>query len=261
MNGYNDNPMALQFVSAYRKLLHQADILISEKSNVECMGPSHILTVSSLTNRRSTLEKDINEHGNQLEIEPDDDEREIQEEFQMQLLENNSYLTDNIQDSGVAYIANLIEQRLITSSNIYCDDCRKVLLHNDKCDDKVCVSAQIERPCVSTYQLCKLTDTAIKIFINTGPTFKQKIYLMVMRNLTWEHIFPEFYEHDIDHKHFLVKFIIDEYLNKKCSYIAKQKTIQMQKVCQKCIQKSCTSYASVIARGTSLHKLSNKLYS
>lgn len=50
MNGSNDNPIASQFISAYRKLLHQADITISNDSNVAKQCSSNILTISSLTN-------------------------------------------------------------------------------------------------------------------------------------------------------------------------------------------------------------------
>lgn len=34
MNGYNENPMSQQFVSAYRKLLHNSDISISDRANI-----------------------------------------------------------------------------------------------------------------------------------------------------------------------------------------------------------------------------------
>lgn len=224
MNGYNDNPIATQFISAYRKLLHQADMTISKDSNIKSLGTSNILTVSSLTSRRSALKNDEQEK-NQTSAELD-----FEEQLQINLFESNDYLTDNIQDAGVCYIANLIEQRLRNSPHIYCDYCSDVLKNNEKCGDNICVT-NIEKPCLSTYQLCKLTDKAIKILINDCPNFKQKVYLMVMRNVTWENIFPEFYDqfHDSDHKHFLVKFIIDEFVNKKCAYIAKQKTIELQK--------------------------------
>lgn len=181
-----------------------------------------------MTKKRSELQKTHELRNNQvLAI----DAIELEEELQMELLESNDYLTDNIHDCGVAYIACLVEHRLTDSEYIYCDLCRNVLANNEKCDDKICVNVRARKPCLSTYQLCKLADTAIKILINTGPKFYHKVYLMVMNNVNWENIFPEFYEpdHDIEHKHFLVKFIIDGYVKKKCTFIAKQKTIELQK--------------------------------
>lgn len=52
-----------------------------------------------------------------------------------------------------------------------------------------------------------------------------------MNNIDFEQVFPQFYDpvHEIDHKHFLIKFFIDEYINKKCSYTAKQNTRALQK--------------------------------
>lgn len=84
---------------------------------------------------------------------------------------------------------------------------------------------------MSTYQICKFTDAVLKIYINTGPNLHQKVYLTVMNDIDFHDIFPEYYdpEHDVDHKHFLIKFFIDEYINKKCAYVAKQKTIALQK--------------------------------
>lgn len=47
MNGHNDNPTATQFISAYRKLLHQADDFISYLSNLTSQCSSNVLTISS----------------------------------------------------------------------------------------------------------------------------------------------------------------------------------------------------------------------
>lgn len=215
MNGYNENPMAHQFISAYRKLLHQSDILISNYSNVASQCSSNVLTVSS------TTKQTLNTNG-----VVEDDWNEI---LDLESLENANYLTD-MHDSGIAYVAKVLEDRLITS-NVHCNLCRKVLSENKKVNDNICVSLQYGKPCKSTYQLCKLTDTALKVLINTGANFKQKVYLSVMNNMDFENIFPVFYEsvHDIDHKHYLIKFIIDEYINKKCAYVAKQHTIALHR--------------------------------
>lgn len=107
------------------------------------------------------------------------------------------------------------------------------------------MSINPDKPCVSTYQLCKLADISIKIHINTCPQFKQKIYLDVLNNIGWEKIFPQFYEshHDSEHKQFLVKFAIDEYVNKKCAYIAKQTNLELhKKYLRNKLRKLCHSF-------------------
>lgn len=234
LNGHCDNPMANQFISAYRKLLHQSDILISSFSNVSALCSSNMLTVSSNTKRgRSILNKDslqLNaentpEHSNTLEEIPI-------ECVDLDQLRSTSYLTDETHDSGILYTANLVERQLTTSNQIHCIDCLDVLIHSEKVSDNMCATLKDEKPCMSTYLICKITDNAIKIFINTGPQFKTRIYSEVLHKITWENIFPlsNVAKHDKDHKHFLVKFIIDEYVNKKCAYIAKQKTLDLEKI-------------------------------
>lgn len=66
MNGNNDNPMAHQFASAYRKILHQCEITHSPYSNVTAVAnstttlvTSDILTVPSFRKRRSKLQDDV----------------------------------------------------------------------------------------------------------------------------------------------------------------------------------------------------------
>lgn len=222
MNGSNDNPIATQFISAYRKLLHQSDILISNYSNVTSQCSSNILTISSKTQQSRLAEY-------KTVMEEEEEEDEWNEVLNLQSLENcNSIIDTN--DSGISYVAHILERRLLTS-NIYCKFCKDVLEKNSKVNNNMCVNFQMGKPCLSTYLLCKLTDTALKTCINTGPNFKQKIYLYVMNHVDFDKIFPVFYDpdHDVDHKHFLIKFFIDEYTNKKCAYVAKQKTIALQK--------------------------------
>lgn len=221
MNGYNENPAPTQYVSAYRKMLYQSDILISNFSNVMSQCSSNVLTVSSVTKQ--------SEIAAAPSISNENEETEWTEFIEMQALDDCSYLMD-YNDTGISYMAHMLEKRLLTS-NVYCNCCKKVLERNEKVGDGMCVNIHSGKPCISTYQLCKLTDSALKTLINTGPNFKQKVYLTVMNNIDFEKKFPEFYdpEHDIDHKHFLVQYFIGEYTNKKCAYVAKQKTISLQK--------------------------------
>lgn len=227
MNGYNENAAPLQFISAYRKLSYQSDILLSSHSNVMEQSLSNILTISSLTKQPEQVPNHSNAAESIKSVSEEQDE--WNEVLELQALDNCSHLMD-YNDTGISYIAHSLEKRLL-SSNIYCYSCKSVLEENEKVDNDMCVNSLFGKPCRSTYQLCKLTDSAIKVYINTGVNFKTKVYLSVMNSIDFNKIFPKFNlpEHDIDHKHFLIRFFIDEYTNKKCAYIAKQKTISLQK--------------------------------
>lgn len=233
MNGYSDNPTAVQFNSAYRKLLHQCDIHVSALSNVKALVSSNVLTVPSFPKRRSLLEDEVDEFNEHLDgrYETGDETSDWNECFEWNHQRELDYLMEGPEDTGIVYAANIIERKMTTCKEVYCLDCLNVLNNNDKVNGKSCVSVQNGKPCLSTYQLCKLADNALKLYINTGPQLKQKVYLDVMRNISWKKIFPIYYEpeHDPDHKRFLVKFIIDEYIHKKCAYVAKQKTLDLQK--------------------------------
>lgn len=224
MNGSNDNPIATQFQSAYRKLLHQSDIRLSEHSNVATQGSSNVLTISSF-NKQSNLV------GDEFSVPPDNlkEEEEWNEFLELESLENCDHILDK-SDSGISFVAHLLECRLL-KNNIYCNFCKDVLQKNPKVNDNLCVNSEMGKPCASTFYLCKLTDIALKSYINTGPKFKKKIYLFVMNQIDFDKVFPQFFlpQHDVDHKHYLIKYFIDEYINKKCAYLAKQKTISLQR--------------------------------
>lgn len=234
MNGYNENPMSQQFVSAYRKLLNNSDVSISDRANIIQMKTSNVLTVSSGARKIGSLIEDVTEYPDEsfrlkevdLTQQRIDEEEELL--LDLELLQCSDYLSDNLRDVGVCYVSNLIERRLITCKHVNCEFCPKVFIVNEKMNQNACVSVHLGRPCVSTYQLCKLTDRTLKVYVNTGPNFKNKVYLNVLNALDWNSVFPKFFEpeHDPDHKHFLVKFIIDEYINKKCAFLAKQKSVQ-----------------------------------
>lgn len=193
---------------------------MSSFSNVISQCTSNVLTVSSVTKQSNTATRPVSE---------ENEETDWYEFVEIQALDDCSHLMD-YNDTGISYVARMLEKRLLTS-NIYCNWCKKVLESSEKIGDGMCVNDHFGKPCMSTYHLCKLTDSALKTLINTGSNFKQKVYLTVMNNIDFEKIYPTFYdsEHDIDHKQFLIQFFITEYANKKCAYVAKQKTISLQK--------------------------------
>lgn len=236
LNGHNDNPTAVQFLSAYRKLLFNHDIPHSKYSNVRIEVSTNLLNIPSST-RRSNLMKDVAEYDAILQNAALTSEQEEDEEWVEALewdqLVQSDYLNGGTIDSGIAYTANIIEKRLRDCDHVYCTYyMNTVVLHeNQKVNDEACLATINGKPCLSTYQLCKLTDIALENYINMGQTMKKRVYLDVVNNINFKNLFKIFFEpdHDIDHKHFIIKFIIDEYINKKCAFVAKQHTRNLQK--------------------------------
>lgn len=226
LNGYNDNPNAQQFSSAYRKLLYDAEIMLSKYSNVEVRSTSNVLTVSSCSKKDEKFAlAEIEEH-----FHDDPEARLFEEEHDIL----NEFLFENARDPGIAHIANELERRLKHCGQIYCDLCLKVLIENEKVDDEICVSLEKGKLCKSTFNVCKITDIAIKGLINKSTDFKNAVYKTVLQTIDWNDTFADFHdgedeEHGEDHKQFLVKYFIDEYINITCAQIAKQTTIESKK--------------------------------
>lgn len=190
-------------------------------SDIEARGISNVLTISSYKKRAT-------------EDDTMDQSEEFNENFMLkyecELLLLSEFNSNAKEDVGIVHIANEIELRIKNCHQVYCDLCIQVLHDNKKVRDDICIGFGKCKPCVSTFQLCKLSDTTMKHLIDTGPGFKNKVYYAILKTILWKNIFPEWIEeHDEDHKHFLIKYIVDEYINIKCSFIAKQKTISLQK--------------------------------
>lgn len=183
LNGPNDNPMAHQFVSAYRKILHQCETTHSPYSNVTALAnsaigliTSDILTVPSfMTNRLKLPEKQT------LFPSFENPTKEMLSSLAMsheildwEQLMQSEYLTDDIQDAGIVFAAKSIESRLTSCDQIYCNTCVKILQNSSKINDHMCNSLTTGTPCISTYKICKLTDTIVKSYINSGQQIKMK---------------------------------------------------------------------------------------
>lgn len=234
MNGCNDNPTSIQFKSAMRKLLHKCDIRISSSSNVAAIGcSSNVLTVTS---RRAQLYDDLGgyvtnptngDEGDDDAVGSDDELHGLEE------LERSVHVTELPRIASIVFVANLIESKLLSNDNIACEFCVRTFIENEKVDSHLCI-ARGKSPCRSTFQICKLTDIAIKTLQGESnqTTFKQRIYVYVLSNISINNLYIENFEkegHDVDHKNYLIKHVIDEYARIRCTFLAKMKTLHMHK--------------------------------
>lgn len=214
----NDNPTVQQFIASYKKLQLISDFQISDYSNVSNI--SNVLTISSLRPKRST--SNDTEQNQQNEEIPD-----VQYPAE---IDRFDYLNDKCSNGAIAFVAYKIERRLLDCGQIYCALCEKVLLENEKLDQRDCIGLSI--PCRSTFQICKTTDKAVKQYIDTAKeNLNNKVIHSVMMSIKFSELYQMYYgpDHDDDHKHSLVRYIINEYIHIKCNYLSKQKTLDMHK--------------------------------
>lgn len=225
MHGCNDNPTVQQFSSSYRKLYFQNDLAISIDSNVAARCFSNILRVSSAK---------IGGCGRPATDNVEDRSIEQLEDTVFEAV-IGAYREDHVDytnDVGLSFVAGIIEQRVLRSG-VSCESCIHALEQNEKVDDDLCLSSIQYKPCRSTFQICKLTEMVMKsrnIQINPNKPTRMKLANCVFRNIDFDKLYSRFFyaDHDIVHKHCLIKTVIEEFVQIKCTHIAKAKTLEKQ---------------------------------
>lgn len=228
-NGFNDNPTVEQFKSAYRKLLvNSTKIHVSKGANcrtfeIDSTPFSNILNVSS---RRSIKEQtDIDG------ILPTDDE--IQELLQtlneIERVQRFGLIDSNLQDLSIVHISNMIEFKIEYEGRWYCEECLNVFNDNEKVPGR-CISSKFkQQPCRDTYKICREVDRFLSLKLLTGRIKFSTIHYTIMRNLDLNSLYSKTdFTHSVNHKLYLVRTIIDCYIQIKCTYLAKCSTLNTQ---------------------------------
>lgn len=164
-----------------------------------------------------------------MQKEPETEENYLYELDGLNRLNRCNHVTDNIHDAGISFIAQSIENRILDCEDgdkISCSLCRLVLETNERLDTRNCITERAKFPCKSTFKIRKSLSN-----LKSESTFKQKVYIQVISSVQLPQLYPIYYDeedHDLDHKNFLIKHIIDEYTRIKCTYLAKMQTLGMQ---------------------------------
>lgn len=218
-NGCNDNPTCKQFIASYKKLGLQADLIVSKKSNITLRGEYHcqtnILNVSS-TSKCKILVPVVEDESNASET--------------VHVLHSpiTNFEIKTADFAGIVFIANKIEQKLLFSGQIYCSQCRDALSVNEKVLDNVCVISGGSQPCYSTVRLCEMLEIASNQYKkNSGDLaakYKTSVIDSVLNELNIDNLFPDGFgiDHPSDHKDFLIKFIMDQYIHIRNTYNARK---------------------------------------
>lgn len=175
---------------------------------------SDVLFVSS---RRPLIKKpyDVNE--------PPPEVQDVHDQIEkIEYAETHGLLSQNVSVSTVAHIANIIEVRM-KSSDRYCDDCMKALEENARLETCFTGRAYAQKPCYSTYKICKETDRYLKVqFLREKRYFNAACYVIAKKiNVDSLYMSTDF-SHNPNHKLCLVEVIINAYVQIKSTYLAKQ---------------------------------------
>lgn len=210
---YNDNPTQQQFKASYKRIQLASDIPLSCGANI---SSTDILEVSSHKSNAP-----VGCATNTIEFDDPEQMVEITEiEHQQDNPQKRCY------EAAISFVGFEVESRILKSDG--CIVCKRMLRENVKLEAENCVGESI--PCNSSYVICKLADRAIMQLIDKADNdFNDKIVNFVMREVEFSALYPIDFdgEHDEDHKHFLIRFVINEYIHLKCTFLSKQKNISM----------------------------------
>lgn len=220
--GCNDNPTAEQFISAFRKIQVNNEIKSSAFSN--CKDQLSILFISS---RRPTLNV-ISETQHATENVDVVEEETTQ---MLQQIDENAHLTDGLEDHSVAYVAGVIEKKIL-SSRFDCGLCFNVLKENGKiCDSMILHSKNTQLPCRSTYLICKVANQCFKIFKRSITFSYSQLINAILRRIDENHMFTDSnFDGHATHKHDFIKYIAEEFIRVQATYVAKKITLSEQQI-------------------------------
>lgn len=216
---WNDNPTIQQFQSAVRKLTFLSEITSSDFAN--CEDNLNLLKISSCP-----------------KVIVDEDEIVVSDEitfenaaFEATAYNNNGFVDATIctnEDVTIAFKAGEIERK-IQNGRFECDLCVNVLNEDLKVEGNLVENAITQRPCVSTFIICKYTHSIFDIR-SKKKTFNYKSILnSIWNSIQYDELFKHSnFTHDPYHKKCFVDYIIDEYVRIQGTLIAKNKTLELQ---------------------------------
>lgn len=149
-------------------------------------------------------------------------------------MRESNHLLEGLGNASIAYASKLIEESII-GAQFNCECCKFVFDENEKLNDRTIGLILPKRPCTSTYNVCQIVDKYMNAYkLNREGNVKnidfrviRVIHYKVFKDIDYNKIFvsTDFKDHE-QHKFFLVKTIVQNYLHIKTAQIAKEITYE-----------------------------------
>lgn len=228
--GYNNNPNALQFESAYKRLLMRNDVKASLNGNCEVNDIS-ILHVSSSTIK--VINKDYDSCENS---EKENEEyNEIDEIVELKNDLSDDLLSEYINDV-VSYISGFVER--VIYNKIKCEECIKAFEKEEKIQNNFITFKDrggLVSPRKTLYKICLLAEREVRSYTNLSEVnYFKKLVLKVMRKALNENFFNELSIHQSsncidDHRYLLIRLITEQYCKIRLNHECLKKNAILQK--------------------------------
>lgn len=208
---WNDNPTVQQFQSAIRKLTFFKEINSSQFAN--CADNLNLLTVSS--NAANLRSKEINLSTRATEIN-------------YAYVDLRAEKIETEEDVTIAFVTGEIEKK-IRNGRFECEICLDVLNDDFKVEGDLVENRLTQRPCLSTFAICKRVHFIFETASKNENFCYDSILKEIWHSIPFNSIFSNSdFSHCPDHKTSFVEYIIDEYVRARATYVAKNKTLELQ---------------------------------
>lgn len=239
LNGFNDNPTQEQFTSAFRKTFAFNIIFISSGTTFHEMhisnnNVSNILTVPKSHKRTDELQNmDNNSDGGITGVTLEEINQLNEKLIDLENVAEDS--ADNLQKYSIGQNAYSLESKirnLITSQNqqkkFHCTSCSNVFDENTKHNDVYENAKSPGKPCSSTVKICEIADRFLKLELLNGNIKFETIHYAICAAIDVNSLYPASkFECDENHKLYLIRYLIDEYINIRCTYIAHKASLDI----------------------------------
>lgn len=225
LGGSNDNPTCEHFSSAFRKLLAYSTVMYSKNSN--CIASEDLTSNPNSNILHITSKREKNTQLHDLQVSEEDIDQFYEKLNEIQNLERSKDLTEELNEYTIAHAACIIEERVKVTKHFKCSECRSVFEENVKADNKLFMKTKSSIACESTFMICKQTDRFLKLELLAGSIDFKVIYHEILKSMDFATLYEntDFSSH-IEHKVFLIRYVIDEYVRIKGTHMAKQATFK-----------------------------------
>lgn len=243
--GNNDNPTVEQFCAAYRKAIVSTELRCSTFAN--CVDKLNILHVPSTSKpkpmkepvimrlQEANAEERQGKKTNIPEIESISSlfiPEKIKPNNESEILNDSEFLDGS--NITISYLCGVIETKLTNSTRSKCEDCGEIVKHifkdNSKYDTLHVHTKDSQIPCQSTFEICKIANDCLRAhaykidfkYSNLLDDIEKKIKELELYN-------QSSFEHNLKHKDDFLRYIYEEFIRIRATYIARKITLNEQK--------------------------------
>lgn len=235
--GNNTNPTQEQFCAIFRRILINKELTCSALAN--CVDKLDILTIpSSKTNKKKQSEPNyimINEFANVYSEESENIEENIEDiVFDENIEEPMESINEISEVLGIANVAGTIETLIERNKKFNCEHCSTIFEINEKIDPNLFVKQNKNSlPCKSSLDICKISNNEMSKYLNSVHESRfDFVYLFnkIKTKISIDNLFIDTdFEHERNHRIFIVDLIIEEFVRIRAVQRARQITLNQHK--------------------------------